>query len=266
MKNVLSIAGSDCSGGAGIQADLKTFAARGVYGMSVITAITAQNTQGVFAVENISPEIISKQLEAVFSDIDTAAVKIGMVSVPETITAIAAALKKYQATNIVLDPVMVSKSGCALLQAEAKERLIAELLPLADVVTPNIPEAEALSGIKIETMEDIQQAAEIIHKMGPKNVLIKGGHRRTDATDVLFDGEEFYYLPAMRVHNPNTHGTGCTLSAAIAAHLAKGEGMFESVRQAKDYVTIAIENAYPLGKGIGPVHHFYLMYKQTDML
>ncbi len=266
MKKLLTIAGSDCSGGAGIQADLKTFAAHGVYGMSVITAITAQNTHGVAAVQDISPEMIGQQLDAVFSDIEVDAVKIGMVSVAETIDMIVAKLRQYKADNIVVDPVMVSKSGFHLLQPAAEAKLISELLPLATVVTPNIPEAEVITGRKIITLEDMQEAAQAIYALGPKNVLVKGGHRETDATDILFDGIDFYYLPAARIASTNTHGTGCSLSAAIAAHLGRGSDVFNAVRQAKDFITVAIEQAFPVGKGVGPIHHFYALYKQAGLL
>lgn len=266
MKKVLTIAGSDCSGGAGIQADLKTFSAHGVYGMSVITAITAQNTQGVFAVQNIDPDIIGKQLDAVFEDIEVDAVKVGMVSVPETIEIIAAKLRQYNAPSVVIDPVMVSKSGFRLLQPEAQAKLISQLLPLATVVTPNIPEAEDITGQTIVTLEDMQNAAQAIYDMGAKNVLVKGGHREADATDILFDGTDFYYFPAPRIASTNTHGTGCSLSSAIASSLGKGSDVFDAVRQGKDFITVAIEQAYPVGKGVGPIHHFYGLYKQAGIL
>ncbi len=266
MKNVLTIAGSDSSGGAGIQADLKTFSAHGTYGMSVITAVTAQNTQGVLAVQDISAAIIAQQLEAVFEDIEIHAVKIGMVSVVETIDTIAAKLRDYQAPNIVVDPVMISKSGFRLLQPEAQAHLISKLLPLATIVTPNLPEAEVITGQKIETFEDMQQAAQNIHAMGAKNVLIKGGHRQTDATDILYDGEDFYYLPSVRIPSNNTHGTGCSLSSAIAANLGQGCEIFDAVRKAKDFITVAIEQALPLGKGVGPIHHFYALYKKAGLI
>lgn len=266
MKNLLTIAGSDCSGGAGIQADLKTFSAHGTYGMSVITAVTAQNTQGVLAVQDITAGIIAQQLEAIFDDIEVDAVKIGMVSVEETIDVIAAKLQQYQVKNIVVDPVMVSKSGYRLLQPEAQARLVSELLPLATVVTPNIPEAEVITGQTIISFEDMQQAAQTIYAMGPKNVLIKGGHRQSDATDILFDGEDFYYLPSVRIPTTNTHGTGCSLSSAIAANIGQGCEVFDAVRRAKDFITIAIEQAFPLGKGVGPVHHFYALYKKAGLI
>ncbi len=266
MKKALTIAGSDSSGGAGIQADLKTFAAHGVFGMSVITAITAQNTLGVTAVQDVWPEIITKQIEAIFDDIGADAVKVGMVSQPETIRVIAAGLKKYTPDLIVVDPVMISKSGYHLLQPDAEAVLISELLPLATVVTPNIPEAEVLVHRKIETIADMEEAARAIHAMGPKNVLLKGGHRTEDATDILFDGHRFVRFEAPRVPTQNTHGTGCTLSSAIAANLAKGLPVEQAVAAAKKYITIAIEHALAIGKGVGPTHHFYELYQKAGLL
>ncbi|HML89878.1 MAG TPA: bifunctional hydroxymethylpyrimidine kinase/phosphomethylpyrimidine kinase [Methylomusa anaerophila] len=269
MKNILTIAGSDSSGGAGIQADLKTFAAHGVFGMSVITAVTAQNTQGVFAVQDITADVIAKQIEAIFDDIPVAAVKIGMVSRMETIQIIAAKLRQYQAVNIVLDPVMVSTSGYHLLNPAAQAILAGELLPLAAVVTPNIPEAEVLTGLTINNLTDMEEAARRIYAMGPGNVLVKGGHLAVDpenSIDVLFDGVNFHYLSAQRIAAKKTHGTGCTLSAAIAANLGKGLNVPAAVTQAKEYVTVAIENALTIGKGARPTHHFYTLYKQAGMI
>lgn len=265
MKNVLTIAGSDSSGGAGIQADLKTFAAHGVFGMSVITAVTAQNTQGVFAVQDITPEVIDKQLEAIFEDIEVAAVKIGMVSQVETIKTIAAKLREYRAVNIVADPVMVSKSGYRLLNPAAEVTLIEELLPLAAIVTPNIPEAEVITGRTIITLNDMEAAAREIFALGPKNVLMKGGHLDGDSTDILFDGEQFTYLPSRRIDTRNTHGTGCTLSSAIAANVGRGLPMGEAVSAAKEYITVAIEHSLSIGKGVGPTNHLYTLYKKAGM-
>lgn len=265
MKKTLTIAGSDSSGGAGIQADLKTFAAHGVFGMSVVTAITAQNSLGVLAVMDVLPDIIAKQIEAIFEDMGTDAVKVGMVSQPETIRTIAASLRKYAAPLIVVDPVMVSKSGYHLLQPEAKVVLIQELLPLADVVTPNIPEAEAILKRDIYTLADMEDAARAIHAMGAKNVLLKGGHREEDATDVLFDGRVCRRLVAQRIRTKNTHGTGCTLSSAITANMAKGMPVEAAVVEAKRYVTIAIEHALSIGKGVGPTHHFYELYQKAGL-
>lgn len=266
MKNVLTIAGSDSSGGAGIQADLKTFAAHGVFGMSVITAVTAQNTQGVFAVQDITPEVIAKQIDAIFDDIAVAAVKIGMVSQITTINTIADKLKEYNAINIVVDPVMVSKSGYHLLNPDAEATLVRELLPQATIITPNIPEAEVITGQTIVTLTDMEAAARTIFAMGPNNVLIKGGHLDGDSTDIFFDGQEFIYFKSCRIATKNTHGTGCTLSSAIAANLSRGLPVAEAVAKAKEYITTAIEHSLAIGKGVGPTHHFYTLYKQAGLL
>ncbi len=266
MKKVLTIAGSDSSGGAGIQADLKAFSAHGVFGMSVITAVTAQNTQGVFAVQDIEVSVIEKQLEAIFTDIQVDALKIGMVSRSETIRAVAAALIQYKASNIVLDPVMISKSGYFLLQPDAVQAMISCLLPLATIVTPNIPEAEQIAGITIDSIEDMEKAAQMIHRLGPRYVLIKGGHREGDAIDVLFDGENYQYLGNERIDTTNTHGTGCTLSSAIAANVANGLPVYEATLEAKKYITTAITHSFSIGKGVGPVHHFYDLYQKAGML
>lgn len=260
MKKLLTIAGSDSCGGAGIQADLKTFSAHETFGMSVITAVTAQNTEGVFAVQDISPDIIQKQIEVIFDDISVDGVKIGMVSKTETIKIIAETLSKYSVQNLVVDPVMVSKSGFHLLQPEAKEALIKHLLPMATVVTPNLPEAEVITGLEINTIEDMKKAAELIYKMGPKYVLVKGGHLEGEAVDILYDGTVFTYYNSPRINTKNTHGTGCTLSSAIAANLGKGLSIAEAIDQAKNYITIAIENSFSIGKGVGPVHHFHQWY------
>ena len=265
MKKVLTIAGSDSSGGAGIQADLKTFAAHGAYGMSVITAVTAQNSLGVTAVQDILPEVIAKQIAAIFDDMGADAVKVGMVSQPETIRVIADGLKKYLVSPVVIDPVMISKSGYHLLQPEAEQVLVEELLPLATVVTPNIPEAEAILQRKIVELADMEKAARDIHALGPRAVLLKGGHRSGDATDVFFDGRVCIRLEAPRVLTKNTHGTGCTLSSAIAANLAFGMPVADAVVAAKKYITVAIEHALTIGKGVGPTHHFYELYKKAGM-
>jgi hydroxymethylpyrimidine/phosphomethylpyrimidine kinase len=266
VKRVLTIAGSDSCGGAGIQADLKTFSAHGVYGMSVITAVTAQNTQGVFAVQDISPEVISKQIEAIFDDIAVDAVKIGMVSQIATIETIADGLNHWQAKNVVLDPVMVSKSGYHLLNREAEASLIKLLLPLAAIVTPNIPEAEVITKLQIASIADMELAAHIIFDLGAKSVLIKGGHLNGDSTDVLYDGHKMSYLQSARINTPNTHGTGCTLSSAIASNLAQGDSISVAVEKAKEYITVAIENSFPIGKGVGPTHHFYTLYKKAGLI
>ncbi|SDI54187.1 bifunctional hydroxymethylpyrimidine kinase/phosphomethylpyrimidine kinase [Desulfosporosinus hippei] len=266
MKKVLTIAGSDSSGGAGIQADLKTFSAHGVFGMSVITAVTAQNTQGVFAVQDISREVIAKQIEAIFDDIEVDGVKIGMVSQVETIEVIAEELRNYSPQVIVLDPVMVSKSGYHLLNPEAEATLIKELLPLALVVTPNIPEAEVMTNKSIQNLMQMEEAAKEIHQMGAKNVLLKGGHLEEDPIDVLYDGGEFSYFSTARVATKNTHGTGCTLSSAITANLSLGYSLNEAISLAKEYITIAIQNSLSIGKGVGPTHHFYTLYKKAGLI
>lgn len=264
MKTALTIAGSDSGGGAGIQADLKTFSAHGVYGMSVITAITAQNTQGVFGVQDVTPDIIKKQIEAIFDDLPVNAVKIGMVSVVETIQVIANCLKKYQPQNIVLDPVMISKSGYDLLQPDASQALIEQLIPLATIVTPNIPEAERITNKNITTYEDMKKAAKLIVEMGARYALIKGGHLDTDPVDILFDGQEYHYFESKRIQTNNTHGTGCTLSSSIAANLANGLTIEHAVEGSKAYITTAIEHALAIGKGHGPTHHFYDLYKKAN--
>lgn len=271
MKKVLSVAGSDSCGGAGIQADLKTFSANGVYGMSVITAVTAQNTQGVFAVQDISPEIIGRQIDAIFDDIIVDAVKIGMVSQIASIEIISEKLKRYKPVNLVIDPVMISKSGYSLLKPEAKNILIDQLLPLADIITPNIPEAEAIlkkmleKTIRIESVDHMIKAAKEIYKLGPKYVLIKGGHLQSLAVDILFDGKNVIYVESERINTKNTHGTGCTLSSAIAANLALGYSMEVSVQRSKEYITIAIEHSLDIGKGVGPTNHFYSLYKKAGL-
>ncbi len=265
MKCVLTIAGSDTCGGAGIQADIKTFSALGTYGMSVITAVTVQNTQGVFGCQDITPSIIKGQIDAIFTDIEVSAVKIGMVSQIETIQAIAEKLKQYDVKNVVLDPVMISKSGFDLMQPEAKQTLISELIPLAYVVTPNLPEAEVITDMHIKNIEDMKKAAKVIYDMGAKNVLIKGGHLENDATDIFYDGKDYVALTGQRIHTKNTHGTGCTLSSAIAANLAKGKTAEQAVKAAKEYITVAIEHALDIGKGVGPTNHFYALYQKAGM-
>ncbi|WP_072985751.1 bifunctional hydroxymethylpyrimidine kinase/phosphomethylpyrimidine kinase [Clostridium cavendishii] len=268
MKKVLTIAGSDSSGGAGIQADLKSFSANYVYGMSVITAVTAQNTQGVFMVQDIDKEVVKAQLDAVFTDIEVDGVKVGMVSKIDTIVAISEALKTYKAKNVVIDPVMVSKSGYSLLKESSKQTLIKELIPLADVLTPNIPEAEEiLSEVKgekitIETIKDMEEAARALCELGSRTVLVKGGHSVGEATDVLFDGKDISYFKSERINTKNTHGTGCTLSSAIAANLAKGMEVKEAIGKAKEYITIAIKHSLDIGHGVGPTNHFYELYKK----
>lgn len=267
MFNALTIAGSDSCGGAGIQADIKSFSANGVYGMSVITAITAQNTQGVFGIQDINPEMISKQIEVIFDDIEVHAVKIGMVSKIDSIKAIGESLRKLsKLPAIVLDPVMVSKSGFKLLSEDARETLIEELFPFASIITPNLPEAEEILGRKISSIEDMEKAARELIAMGPKNVLVKGGHLEDSATDLFFDGKKIIYLTGERINTMHTHGTGCTLSSAIAANLAKGMDVIDAVREGKSYITKAIEKGFKLGKGVGPTNHFYELYSRAGIL
>ena len=257
MKTCLTIAGSDSSGGAGIQADLKTMTVYGVYAMSVITALTAQNTQGVTGILDVSPEFITEQMDAVFTDIYPDAIKIGMVSSSEIVEAIAASLEKYQAKNIVLDPVMVATSGAKLLKEEAMYSLINRLIPLADVITPNIPEGEILAGMEITNEDEMIKAAEKIGKKYDCAVLLKGGHRVNDANDLLYRDGEFKWFRSERIDNPNTHGTGCTLSSAIGANLAKGYDIDQAIEKAKDYLTGALRAGLDLGKGSGPLMHNY---------
>lgn len=257
MKTVLTIAGSDCSGGAGIQADIKTITANKMYAMSVITALTAQNTTGVSGVSDISPEFVKMQLDSVFTDIFPDAVKIGMVSNIEIIEVIVERLKYYGAKNIVVDPVMVATSGSKLLKEEAIEAVKNTLIPIADIITPNVAEAEVLSGIKIESLEDMEKSAEVISNMLGGAVLVKGGHIGDDASDLILSDGTLFWVDGKRVKNENTHGTGCTLSSAIACNLAEGLSVKESVINAKNYITGALEDGLNLGKGSGPLNHMY---------
>jgi hydroxymethylpyrimidine/phosphomethylpyrimidine kinase len=262
MKKALSIAGSDCSGGAGIQADIKTFSAHGIFGMTVVTSVVAENTFRVIEYQDILPGVIEKQIDAVFEDIPPDAVKIGMLSCSESMLAVAGKLRELKPRNVVLDPVMYAKNGCALMALDAVGALISEIVPLADVITPNIPEAEKMAEMTIETREDMRQAARRIHAMGCRAVVIKGGHCEGDATDVLYDGREFYDFSSPRVKTKHTHGTGCTFSSAIASNLALGIPTREAVERAKAYIDAAIAHAPRLGKGNGPTHHFYEIYKK----
>lgn len=260
MKKLLTIAGSDSGGGAGIQADIKTFSALGCYAMSVITAVTAQNTVAVTDSQDIRPDIIEKQLAAVFTDLPPDGVKVGMVSVPETIAVIADALERYRPEVVVIDPVMVSKSGFPLLRPQAVEAMKRRLLPLAGMLTPNIPEAELLCGMEIRTREDMERAARRLGEMGAEAVLLKGGHRQEDADDLIFAQGRFTWLPGARIDTQNTHGTGCTISSAIAAWMARGADPVEAARRAKAYVTGAIAHALDIGQGCGPTNHFWEIF------
>jgi len=257
MKTALTVAGSDCSGGAGIQADLKTMTMNGVYAMSAITALTAQNTTGVRAIQESTPEFLKQQLDAIFQDIYPDAVKIGMVSSCQLIRVIADRLKYYDAKNVVVDPVMVATSGSALMKTDAVRTLVEELIPLASLVTPNVPEAEILSGLTIKTKEDMITAAKQLGDRYHCAVLLKGGHSINDANDLLYANGELIWFEGKRIDNPNTHGTGCTLSSAIAANLAKGFTLAESVQRAKNYISGALAAMLDLGKGSGPMNHAF---------
>lgn len=257
MKKVLTIAGSDCSGGAGIQADIKTVAAHKMYAMSAITALTAQNTTGVYGVLETDPDFLKKQLDCIFTDIFPDAVKVGMVSSDAIIGVIAEKLQEYGAKNIVIDPVMFSTSGHALLSEGAMNALIAKLLPLGDVITPNLFEAERLCGFNITERGDMLRAAKKISAGLPGGVLVKGGHLADSADDLLYRQNKAVWLECEKIDNPNTHGTGCTLSSAIACGLAQGRGLEESVRSAKAYITGALRAGLDLGKGRGPLDHGY---------
>ncbi len=257
MRTVLTIAGSDCSGGAGIQADLKTMIMNGVYGMSAITALTAQNTTGVAAIQKVTPRFLAQQIDMVFQDIRPDAVKIGMVSSSELIRVIGERLEYYKAENIVADPVMVATSGSALMADEAVSTWKERLFPLAALITPNIPEAEILSGMTIKNEEDMMKAAGMLYDTYGCPVLLKGGHRVSDASDLLWAKGEGKWFRGKRIPNPNTHGTGCTLSSAIASNLAKGCSLEESVGRAKSYISGALGAMLDLGKGSGPMNHAF---------
>lgn len=265
LRNALTIAGSDSSGGAGIQADLKTFSACGVYGMSVITAITAQNTCGVTAIRELDGEIIRAQIDAIYTDIKVHAVKVGMLSSDEIILVVSKALQKYNEKNIVLDTVMISKSGSPLLRPEAVGALKKHMLPISLVVTPNLHEAAELVGFPVENRKDMERAAISIKKMGPRYVVIKGGHLSGNACDLLYDGDHFTVFSNERIDTIHTHGTGCTFSSAVTAGLAKGFTVKEAISNAKKYITTAITHGFKLGNGVGPTHHFYELYKKAGL-
>ena len=258
MKTAITIAGSDSSGGAGIQADIKTMITNGVYAMSAITALTAQNTTGVTSILNATPEFLGQELDSIFTDIYPDAVKIGMVSDKELIKVIAAKLRQYEAKNIVVDPVMVATSGAKLISDDAADTLKEELFPLASVLTPNIPETEVLSGMEVKTANDMIAAAKYISETYHCAVLCKGGHQLNDANDLLYQkGKEPVWFEGKRIDNPNTHGTGCTLSSAIASNLAKGRDLETSVKYAKNYISGALAAMLDLGKGSGPMNHAF---------
>lgn len=267
MKRALSIAGSDSGGGAGIQADLKTFAARGVFGMSVLTALTAQNTVGVQGVYEIPPEFVAQQIDSIVDDIGVDAVKTGMLSSAPIIGAVAERIRHHHLAPLVVDPVMVAKSGDPLLREDARDALVQLLLPLATVITPNLPEARVLCGFDITNLEEMRRAAQAIHRLGPRNVVVKGGHLAdtSDAVDLLYDGEAFREFHAPRIDTRNTHGTGCTFGSAIAAELAKGQGVTDAVNIAKEYLTeiLRASAALNIGHGHGPMNHMALLIPAT---
>ena len=256
VPKALTVAGSDSGGGAGIQADLKTFSAFRVFGMSVLTAVTAQNSVGVTGVHDLPPEFVALQIDAVLGDFGADSVKLGMLSTAGIIRAVAGRLRAHGQTRIVLDPVMIAKSGAPLLQPDARAALIEAVLPLAEVVTPNLHEASVLAGLPVASEADMEEAARRIHGQGPRHVLVKGGHLKDSATDILYDGRSFTRFPASRLDSNNTHGTGCTYSAAIAAGLALGAPLAAAIGEAKAYVTAAIREGFPAGRGVGVLRHF----------
>ena len=256
IPKALTIAGSDSGGGAGIQADLKTFSAFRVFGMSVITAVTAQNSLGVQGVENLPPAFVAQQLRSVLEDFGADAAKCGMLSTAPIIEAVAAGLTERRIEKLVVDPVMVAKSGDRLLEPDARAALADWILPLALLVTPNLPEAEVLAGMRVAEPEDMEEAARRIHTMGPRYVLVKGGHLKGDATDLLWNGRDFTRFSTPRIDSQNTHGTGCTFSAAIVAGLARGQALGDAIRSAKAYVTRAIREGFQAGRGVGQLRHF----------
>ena len=257
MNTALTIAGSDSSGGAGIQADIKTMTANGVYAMSAITALTAQNTTGVQGIFEVTPEFLAQQLDSIFTDIRPDAVKIGMVSSSELIRCIARKLKEYKAERIVVDPVMVATSGARLISEDAIDTLKEELLPLASILTPNIPETEVLADMPVKSSDDMIKAAELISSKYGCAVLCKGGHSLNDANDLLYADGSYHWFNGLRINNPNTHGTGCTLSSAIASNLAKGYSLDASVERAKAYISGALAAMLDLGQGSGPMNHAF---------
>lgn len=265
IKKCLSIAGSDCSGGAGIQADLKAFSANGAFGMSVVTSVVAENTSRVISVFNLPVSEIEKQIDAVFEDIVVDGVKLGMLPTADIVLAVSEKLRQYKPPIAVCDPVMVATSGDALSDGDTVGIMKERLFPIIDLLTPNIPEAEVISGMKIDNLEDMKTAAERIRRMGVKNVLVKGGHLDGNAVDLLFTPDGEHTLTAERIDSPNTHGTGCTLSSTITANLTNGMDMLSAVTAAKGYITEAIRESFTVGKGHSPVNHFYELYKSKGI-
>ncbi len=264
MKRVLTIAGSDSGGGAGIQADLKTITLLGGFGMSAITALTAQNTIGVQGIVELDVEFIKKQIDSVLSDIGADTIKTGMLSNSEIVMAVAEKIREYRIEKVVVDPVMVAKSGDVLLKKDARESVRRELLPLGYLVTPNLPEASVLSGCKVKGLDDMKQAATVIHERGARNVLVKGGHLPGNPIDLLFDGAQFHEFPGERVDTKNTHGTGCTYSAAIATELAKGKPLVQAIGEAKAFMTVALRFSLNFGKGHGPTNHYAMASREIE--
>jgi hydroxymethylpyrimidine/phosphomethylpyrimidine kinase len=263
MKRILTIAGSDCGGGAGIQADLKAITLLGGYGMSVLTAVTAQNTVGVQGIHEIPARFVEKQIDSVLSDIGADAIKTGMLVNQEIIEVVSKKIRQYKVKKVVVDPVMVSKSGRSLLRKGAQDALVRKLIPLAWVITPNLAEASALTGLKINSVKEMKEAARVIHKLGAKHVVVKGGHLKGTPVDLLYDGRNFCELKGLRIKSKNTHGTGCTFASAIATLLARGERVDEAVRKAKTFIAMAIESGLNLGKGAGPVNASIYCLLQT---
>jgi hydroxymethylpyrimidine/phosphomethylpyrimidine kinase len=264
MKRVLTIAGSDSGGGAGIQADLKAITLLGGYGMSVLTALTAQNTIGVQAIHEVPARFVATQIDSVLSDIGADAIKTGMLANAEIVTVVAKKIREYGVKKIVVDPVMVAKSGDSLLRKDAQDALIKRLIPLAMVVTPNLPEASVLTGFKVNTIEEMRKAAHRIYETGAKNVVVKGGHLKGMAIDILYDGKRYVEIEGRRIETKNTHGTGCTFASAIAAFLAKGETVYEAVRKAKTFITMAIQSGLPFGGGAGPTNPFAYILREME--
>jgi hydroxymethylpyrimidine/phosphomethylpyrimidine kinase len=264
MKRILTIAGSDSAGGAGIQADLKAITLLGGYGMSVLTALTAQNTMGVQAIHEVPADFVGKQIDVVLTDIGADAIKTGMLANAEIIEVVARKIRQYRMRKVVVDPVMVAKGGAPLLQEEAAEALIDRLIPLALVVTPNLYEAAVLTGLRVRSIEEMKKAARRIHEMGSKYVVVKGGHLKGDAVDILFNGKTYEEIKAPRIETKNTHGTGCTFASAIATLIAQGESVAEAVRKAKTFITLAIQSGFPLGRGTGPTNPFAYVLKEME--
>ena len=264
MKRILTIAGSDSGGGAGIQADLKAITLLGGYGMSVLTALTAQNTVGVQAIHEVPPRFVGAQIDSVLSDIGADAIKTGMLANAAIVEVVARKIRQYGLRTVVVDPVMVAKSGDSLLREDARDALIKKLIPLSTVVTPNLPEASVLAGFKVNSVKGMKKAAHRIHELGAKHVVVKGGHLRGMAIDILYDGRKFHEIESKRIETRSTHGTGCTFASAIATLLARGEKVPEAVRKAKTFITLAIQSGLSLGKGTGPTNPFAYILREME--